>query len=299
MYDRLQDLQRQRRELVGEFEAARQRTTHGTPSEPVGGNEHRDITQFKQELDRRKSQVTDRGRRIQDKVERLRRLVEQAGACQPPPGAAPTAAASSPSATTRPSSANDQPPDEPTPAVDLPSEAVDAGKTAAVDAPPVTTPTATFPVNTDNASPDASQSGDAPAAKQSSEAIVQAVAMVDGPVDQLGFANNLYATGEFQLALEIYQKIDRSNAGERDWLWIEYQIANCQRRLGKMAEAERGFRIVTSRDKNTWMGQNARWWLDVSDRTQKLQDRILNAQQLLEQLELQEDSNATGSPNSP
>jgi TolA-binding protein len=257
------------------------------------------MERLKREVDRRKSQVTDRGRRIEDKIERLRRLVEQAGACQPPPDTSPTAATSPTTPTTPAAPANDQPPGEPTPTVAAPSEAADAAKTAAVHAPPVTTPTATLPVTSDTALPDVNQAADSAEAKQPSEAIVQAVAMLDGPVDPLGFANNLYATGEFQLALELYQKIDRSNVGPPDWLWIEYQIANCQRRLGKMAEAERGFRIVTSRDKNSWIGQNARWWLDVGDRTQKLQARILKAQQLLDQLQLQEDNNATGNTNAP
>jgi hypothetical protein len=115
-------------------------------------------------------------------------------------------------------------------------------------------------------------------------ALVEAIAVTDQPVDRMGLANNLYGTGEYNLALQIYQRIDTGSLPPVDQEWVYYQIANCHRQLGHTAEAERGFRIVTAGRQEGWCNQNARWWLETNTKLSQLRQRVEQIQQILETL---------------
>ena len=115
--------------------------------------------------------------------------------------------------------------------------------------------------------------------------------LLDGAVDRLRLANNLYGSNEIKLALDVYQRLDKSALAPLDQLWVEYQIGNCHRRLGNRQESERSFRIVTSRDKASWIGENARWWLDVADRASRLESQVLSLKQALDETQEQPNAN--------
>ncbi len=141
---------------------------------------------------------------------------------------------------------------------------------------------------------DATPSGRLTAAQRSTlDSIVQAYAVVDGPVDRLGLANNLYATGEHELALEIYQKMVRDKGDSFDSLWVQYQIANCFRQLGNRAESERMLRIIIGQKKDSWITRSARWWLETNETSAELQRRLERWNVSLDQLREPEDETAS------
>ena len=84
--------------------------------------------------------------------------------------------------------------------------------------------------------------------------------------------------------MQIYERIDTGSLPPSDQEWILYQIANCHRRLGHTAEAERGFRVVTASQQEGWCNENARWWLETTNRLTQLRKRVEQVQQGLQTL---------------
>ena len=74
--------------------------------------------------------------------------------------------------------------------------------------------------------------------------LTDAIPILNEPVDRLALADNLFATREMRLALELYESIDANQLDPDDRLWIWHQIGCCQRMLGDQAEAEKYFRMV-------------------------------------------------------
>jgi hypothetical protein len=82
------------------------------------------------------------------------------------------------------------------------------------------------------------------------------------PLDKIAMADNLYAAGSVELALSAYQSAADSKGQPAQTRWAEYQIANCLRRLGRMADAEKQYRkIAASRDGGEFI-ELSKWWLD-------------------------------------
>ncbi len=88
-------------------------------------------------------------------------------------------------------------------------------------------------------------------------------AVVDGPIDRLGLANNLYAVGDYALALEMYEQADTVNMTAQQQIWTEYQIANCLRRAGKTAEASNRYRRLADQPEAGWLSEQSQWWVEV------------------------------------
>ena len=260
MYDTLRSLQDERRGLVADFRAPREPdsgdASQGAADVAPPSIGHRDLFDMRRQVGERSSASYSRSVSVKRKLDRLKHLVEDGLFCQPSDAAPIEATAATPSVTLEapaPPEAPDQVQDI-SPTVDRPDASLRSSGEASL-APVVTVP--------------ASQ----PTPTVIPDTVIEALSMVDGPVDQLAFANNLYGTGETGLALEIYQKLNKSKLVPDQVVWVEYQMANCHRLLGDKQAAERGYRIVTSRDKSSWVGSNARWWLEVADRTRRLKDR--------------------------
>ncbi|MFG0294499.1 MAG: hypothetical protein ACF8PG_01225 [Maioricimonas sp. JB045] len=94
--------------------------------------------------------------------------------------------------------------------------------------------------------------------------------VAEGPIDRLGLADSLFASGEHTLALELYRQLegDGESLDEHDRYWVSYQIACCFRRLDNIDEAQKWYRHIVA-DKNAgWVGELAGWWLDhLEERT--------------------------------
>lgn len=107
------------------------------------------------------------------------------------------------------------------------------------------------------------------------------------PVDRLGLANNLFGTGDYELAFETYGKIKPAELQPRDKVWVEYQIACCHRKLGNIAEAEKQYRIVAAQPQANFLSQSARWWLDALKNRKQLKAGLQQLHQTLESIEKQ------------
>ena len=91
-------------------------------------------------------------------------------------------------------------------------------------------------------------------------------AVVDGPIDRLGLANNLYAVGDYLLALKMYEQADAASMTAQQQIWTEYQIANCLRRTGKLAEASNRYRLLADQPAAGWLSEQSQWWVDVLEK---------------------------------
>ncbi|MFV0446832.1 MAG: tetratricopeptide repeat protein [Planctomycetaceae bacterium] len=85
--------------------------------------------------------------------------------------------------------------------------------------------------------------------------------VVSGEIDRLGLADSLYATGETSRACEIYRQLPLTTLRPDLQQWVNFQLANCSRRQGDVAEAERQYRQIINTQPDGWLGELCRWWL--------------------------------------
>ncbi len=109
---------------------------------------------------------------------------------------------------------------------------------------------------------------------QSSPPLIMENVVVDGPIDRLGLANNLFATGEYPMALEMYQETAKSELTAQQHFWVEYQTANCLRRLGKSADASQRYRKLSDHPEAGWLSQQARWWVETLEKIHILEKTL-------------------------
>ncbi len=115
------------------------------------------------------------------------------------------------------------------------------------------------------------------------------------PPDRLALANNLFQTGQYELALQIYQGLRQQLSTSTDQLWVDYQIATCWRRLDRTDEAQKQLREIANRKSNdpntTPIIAMAQWWLDVLEKKMQyesnlqIMDDYIN-QQTMEQMDV-------------
>ena len=101
-----------------------------------------------------------------------------------------------------------------------------------------------------------------------------AVPVVDQPVDRAALADSLFAIGEYAIALDAYRRVDLEETDQAARLWLRYQTACCLRNLGQTSEAAREYRRVTAEADSAWIGEQARWWLDIIDSRREWTERI-------------------------
>lgn len=107
-------------------------------------------------------------------------------------------------------------------------------------------------------------------------------ALVDGPVDRVALADNLYAIGEYTLAKEMYDRVPLQKLPPDQRYWVRYQNASCLRHMGDLAQAKKELRILAGQEEADWLARSARWWLDTIDDRAELQKEIAATQQLLD-----------------
>ena len=99
-------------------------------------------------------------------------------------------------------------------------------------------------------------------------------AVVHGPIDRLGLANNLYAVGEYQLAMKMYEQTEMAELTAQQQIWTDYQMANCLRRMGRNAEASNRYRRIADQPEAGWLSEQSRWWVDVLEQIRQLQSSL-------------------------
>jgi hypothetical protein len=92
-------------------------------------------------------------------------------------------------------------------------------------------------------------------------------------IDRVYVADNLFAAGEYALANDIYLQVDRRAISGDEAGWVEFQLANCSRRLGRLDDAKKSYRRVVSDPTLGWLQDLAKWRLDaIDDREQLIKD---------------------------
>ncbi len=99
-------------------------------------------------------------------------------------------------------------------------------------------------------------------------------AVVHGPIDRLGLANNLYAVGEYQLAMKMYEQTEMAELTAQQQIWTDYQMANCLRRMGRNAEASNRYRRIAEQPEAGWLSEQSRWWVDALEQIRQLQGSL-------------------------
>ncbi len=263
----LNQVRQKRQQATAKLRALQQTTAKSDAS----GDEHRRIHQMRRSYEDQDSKLQDREQRVNRQLDRLERLLKEHEVLnQEAPTTVPH---------------EDQAPD----AATQEQTTVPDAQTNTDSSRMVTKPIA---AGSDPVEPDTLQSENNPPPVETpsettpslSPSQVDAIALTNETVDSLALANNLYGTGEYSLALKIYSTIDQSEMVPDDKIWIRFQVANCQRRLGNFREAQRGYRVVTSAAGESWIGKTAHWWLDATDRTARLKSRIDNLQAKYDEL---------------
>ena len=193
----------------------------------------------------------------------------QAADLNPVPDRTPDGANEDPKLTTSPKENSDpgtQPP-------------VDNGnRTSPSPSPEMMKPTPVAPLadSSQGASPTLQNPLPPPQPKPSSvfEDSLSAKTMIDGPVDRIGLADNLYAVDEFQIALNMYQEVDLNDIPASERYWVRYQTACCMRRLGQVSEAQSHFRRLAGVSDAGWLASMSRWWLDQMDARMAVEKQI-------------------------
>jgi len=122
---------------------------------------------------------------------------------------------------------------------------------------------------------------DHPHAKNSGEVVVGA------SINRLAFADSLFATGRTDLALQAYSAIELVKLPVIDRYWIEYQVANCHRRMGNMPEAEQRYRHLAGLVDAGWCAAHARWWLDALSSRAVMQRDLSQVRETMKSIEEQ------------
>ena len=142
---------------------------------------------------------------------------------------------------------------------------------------PVTTHSQSSVPNAEHPHGEESESGSHASAETSvaePHAVLADKAVVEGPIDRIGLANNLYAVGEFRLAMEMYEHVEKQELSPEQQIWSEYQAANCLRRLGKNGEASNRYRRLAGMAEAGWLSDQSRWWLEVLEQVRQLEKSL-------------------------
>lgn len=108
-------------------------------------------------------------------------------------------------------------------------------------------------------------------------------ALVEGPVDRVALADNLYALGEYTLAKEMYNRVEMEHLLPAQQFWVQFQNASCLRQLGDTDGAKSQLRILAGQEKDAgWLAHSARWWLDTIDDRAELEQQIAETQRQLD-----------------
>jgi TolA-binding protein len=147
----------------------------------------------------------------------------------------------------------------------------------AVPAPPVEEP----------AHPADAAHGDAAVPPQSGAAAHTAETLAGASINRLALGDSLFGTGQTELALQAYSNIELTKVAAVDRYWIEYQIANCHRRLGNVPEAQQRYRKLAGLVDAGWCAGHARWWLDALATRSELQKNLEAVKHSLKSMEEQ------------
>ena len=153
-----------------------------------------------------------------------------------------------------------------------PAEAIPTPEPEAPSPPPVEPPHTPAPMPTVHQPPH--QPEPRPPEPSAPKSMLSATGLIKGlpvaAIDRVHVADNLFAAGEYVLASEIYEQVDRKAISDDESGWVEFQMANCSRRLGRIDDAKKRYRRVVSDPTLGWLQDMAKWRLDAIDERELL-----------------------------
>lgn len=98
--------------------------------------------------------------------------------------------------------------------------------------------------------------------------------VTDAPVDPLALAQSLFRAGDYTAALNAYRKLDKEDQKPEDRIVIQYMMACCLRKLGKVDEASVLYREAANSPGNDFLMENAQWYLRIMKDRRELEAQL-------------------------
>lgn len=98
--------------------------------------------------------------------------------------------------------------------------------------------------------------------------------LTEAPVDPLSLAQSLFLSGDHAAALNAYRKLEQEEQKAEERIVIQYMIACCLRKLGKLNEAAVLFREVANSRGSDILVENAQWYLRAMKDRRELQTQL-------------------------
>lgn len=88
-------------------------------------------------------------------------------------------------------------------------------------------------------------------------------------------AENLYKLGEYKMALEIYQLIDKDKIEDERKIWILYQIANCYRKQELYDDAVKVYIELRDEYEGTYWSKQAQWYIQDIEWRARVEEKMV------------------------
>lgn len=111
--------------------------------------------------------------------------------------------------------------------------------------------------------------------------------VLEGVIDHRGLADSLFATGQITAAARLYSGLDETQLAPDDRAWVRFQLAACDRRLGRLPAAQQRYREIVAAGEPEWLVQLARWWLRAIEDRERLAANSVRLRSLIEQLDVE------------
>ncbi len=98
--------------------------------------------------------------------------------------------------------------------------------------------------------------------------------VTDAPVDPLALAQSLFRAKDYAAALNAYHKLDKDDQKPEERAPIQYMMACCLRKLGKLDEASALYREVANTPGNDFLGENAQWYLRTMKERREIEAQL-------------------------
>ena len=108
--------------------------------------------------------------------------------------------------------------------------------------------------------------------------------ITDMAVDKRALADNLFGSGEYKLALDVYQELLGGQPPPGEAVWYRYQAATASRHLKDPQRAATYYREVAADRNNEFLSENAKWWLNVMENNTNNDRRLQELSMMMEQI---------------
>ncbi|MDR4509039.1 MAG: tetratricopeptide repeat protein [Candidatus Brocadiaceae bacterium] len=95
--------------------------------------------------------------------------------------------------------------------------------------------------------------------------LTQRLTNLVGDIGPLTIAESYYKLGEYNEALKTYKKITPEEASKDQYIWVQFQIANCYRNMKKFELAMNEFQGFVEKYPQDTLAEQAKWYIDDTD----------------------------------